>query len=112
LLHGGGTSIGFRIGPFAYLTDCHAIPEETAVNLSGLEILVIDALRFTPHDTHFNIPQAIQAAQRIGARRTLLTHLGHEVDHDRHARDLPAGVEFAFDGLRFSFFIPGVHDRS
>jgi phosphoribosyl 1,2-cyclic phosphate phosphodiesterase len=100
LLHGSGLSLGFRFGPFAYLTDCHAIPEETAGKLRGLDILIIDGLRFTPHSTHFNIPQAISAAVRLGARRTFLTHLSHEVDHSRHSRDLPPGVEFAFDGLR------------
>lgn len=103
LLHGTGTAYGYRIGNFAYLTDCSAIPETSLALLHGLETLVLDALRFRPHATHFNIAQALVAAARIGARRTLLTHLSHEVDHTRHSADLPAGVEFACDGQRFSF---------
>jgi phosphoribosyl 1,2-cyclic phosphate phosphodiesterase len=105
LIHGGGEALGYRIGSCAYLTDCSAIPEESFSLLGGLDTLVIDALRFRPHATHFNIAEALVAAARIGARRTLLTHLSHEVEHARHAVGLPAGVEFACDGERFPFTI-------
>lgn len=100
LQHGSGVSLGYRVGSFAYLVDCSAIPDEAAARLRNIETLVIDALRFRPHTTHFNIAQAIEAAGRIGARRTLLTHLSHEVDHARHAAQLPSGVELAYDGQR------------
>lgn len=100
LRHGSGSSLGFRIGPFAYLTDCSAVPEESERRLRGLEVLVIDGLRFRPHSTHFNIPQAIEVSSRLGSRRTVITHLSHEVDHVRGAAALPAGVELAFDGQR------------
>lgn len=103
LRHGSGEAFGYRIGDFAYLTDCSEIPEGSFALLGGLKTLVLDALRFRPHKTHFNIAQALAAAARIGARRTLLTHLSHEVDHTRHSVDLPAGVEFACDGQRFPF---------
>lgn len=106
LRHGQGNSLGYRIGPFAYLTDCSAIPPSSAERLKGLEVLVIDGLRFTPHATHFNIPQAIAAAESLGARRTLLTHLSHDVDHPRHSAGLPPGVEFAFDGQRLRLPLP------
>lgn len=105
LLHGSGEALGYRIDSWAYLTDCSAIPEESFALLGGLDTLVIDALRFRPHATHFNIAQALTAAARIGARRTLLTHLSHEVDHGRHADGLPAGVEFAYDGVTFPFTV-------
>ncbi|HBT83255.1 MAG TPA: MBL fold metallo-hydrolase [Desulfuromonas sp.] len=105
LRHGRGEALGYRIGSFAYLTDCSAIPEESFALLDGLDTLVIDALRFRPHVTHFNIAQALSAAGRIGARRTLLTHLSHEVDHGSHAGGLPAGVEFAYDGETFPFSV-------
>jgi phosphoribosyl 1,2-cyclic phosphate phosphodiesterase len=98
LRHGRGRSLGYRLGPFAYLVDCNAIPPESEARLAGLELLVIDALRFRPHDTHFNIPQALETAARLAPRRTLLTHLSHEVDHSRHAPLLPPGTELAFDG--------------
>lgn len=100
LHHGKGLSLGYRFGSFAYLTDCSAIPDESFGQLQGLDTLVIDALRFRPHDTHFNIAQAIETAARLGVRRTLLTHLSHEVDHTRHSQGLPPGVEFASDGLQ------------
>jgi phosphoribosyl 1,2-cyclic phosphate phosphodiesterase len=103
LVHGKGRSLGYRFGPFAYLTDCNDIPEETERRLHDLEVLLIDGLRFRPHRTHFNIPQALATAARLKPRRTLLTHLSHDVDHDRHTSILPAGAEFAFDGQQLKF---------
>ncbi len=107
LQHGSGLSLGYRIGPFAYLVDCSAVPQETLLRLEGVETLVIDALRFRPHTTHFNIAQALAVADRLGARRTVLTHLSHEVDHPRHASELPPGVELAYDGQRIEVELPG-----
>lgn len=98
LPHGNGTSLGYRIGPMAYLTDCSGIPAPVRERLQGLDLLVIDALRFRPHPTHFNIAQAIAEARRLGARRTLLTHLSHEVAHERDGAGLPPGFELAYDG--------------
>lgn len=106
LRHGRGNSLGYRVGPFAYLTDCNAIPPASAERLDGVEVLVIDGLRFTPHDTHFNIPQAVAAGEALGARRTLLTHLSHDVDYGRHSEGLPPGAEFAYDGQRLVFTLP------
>ena len=105
LQHGNGTSLGFRCGPVAYLTDCNAIPDSSLPLLENLELLILDALRFRPHVSHFNIAEAIEQAARIGAGRTLLTHLSHEVDHARHSEGLPEGVEFAFDGQKLNFEI-------
>lgn len=100
LLHGSGETLGFRIGPFAYLTDVSAIPEDSEALLQGLGLLVLDGLRFSAHTTHFNVAQAVAVAQRLRVPRTLLTHLSHEIDHQRHGAGLPPGVEFAYDGLR------------
>ncbi len=102
LEHGWTQSFGYRCGPLAYLTDCNAIPESSMEKLNELELLVIDGLRFTPHFTHFNIPQAIEVAQQIGARQTLLTHLSHEVDHPVHDQRLPPGINLAYDGQKIS----------
>lgn len=102
LFHGKSLSLGYRIGPFAYLTDCSAIPEKTENCLQNLDLLIVDALRFRPHATHFNIPQALEVAARLKPRRTLLTHLSHDVDHIKHSLELPAAVELAFDGQRIS----------
>ncbi|NJC88569.1 MAG: MBL fold metallo-hydrolase [Desulfuromonas sp.] len=106
LRHGHAAALGYRVGSLAYLTDCSAVPEASLPLLDGVELLVIDALRFTPHATHFNVVEAIAMARRIGARRTLLTHLSHEVDHHRHATGLPEGVEFAYDGQTITLPFP------
>lgn len=103
LRHGRGSALGYRFGDCAYLTDCNALPAGTTELLTGLDTLVIDALRFRPHATHYNIAQALEVAAGLAPRRTLLTHLSHDVDHTRHTAGLPAGVEFACDGLSFSF---------
>ena len=97
--HGGMEVFGYRIGDFAYVTDCKVIPEASFELLAGVETLILDALRYRPHSTHFSIGEAVEAAARIGASRTLLTHLAHEVDHSALEVDLPAGVEIGYDGL-------------
>ena len=102
VLHGDLEVFGYRLGPFAYVTDVSFIPEESFARLAGVEVLVLGALRFRPHTTHFSIPEAIVAAQRIGARRTLFIHLAHDVDHTAPG-ELPPGIELAHDGLVFDF---------
>ncbi|MFL6259251.1 MAG: MBL fold metallo-hydrolase [Thermoanaerobaculia bacterium] len=96
--HGEMEVFGYRIGGFAYVTDCNQIPEASFRRLEGVEILVLDALRHRPHSTHFSVEEALEIAERIGPRRTILTHMAHEVDHDD---PLPPGVEFGYDGLTF-----------
>lgn len=102
LHHGTGQALGYRIGSLAYLTDCSAVPAGSMALLEGLEVLVVDALRFTEHEKHFNIAGAIELAQQLQVPRTLLTHLGHDVDHEKHGADLPAGIEFAYDGQQLT----------
>lgn len=100
LVHGSGETLGFRIGSFAYLTDVSAIPAASVTRLQALELLVLDGLRFSPHNTHFNVAQAVAVAKGLRVSRTVLTHLSHEIDHLRHGAELPAGIEFAYDGQR------------
>ena len=99
LWHGQLPILGFRLGRFAYLTDCNVIPDESWPLLAGVETLVLDALRYEPHTTHFTVAEAIAAAQRIGARRTFLTHMTHDIRHAELSARLPAGIELAYDGL-------------
>jgi phosphoribosyl 1,2-cyclic phosphate phosphodiesterase len=100
LPHGTSSMVfGYRVGPIAYITDVKEIPEDLAPRLSGLEVLVLNALLERPHPLHLSIPEAVAAAQRIGARRTLLTHLTHDTMHAALAARLPAGIEPAYDGL-------------
>lgn len=99
--HGEMEVFGYRIGNFAYVTDCNRIPEESLALLAGVEVLVLDALRYRPHSTHFSVSQAVEAAERVGAARTILTHMSHEVDHGAPEVVLPAGIELGYDGLSF-----------
>ncbi|WP_281249663.1 GPMC system MBL fold metallohydrolase [Geothermobacter hydrogeniphilus] len=103
LRHGDDEATGYRVGPFAYLTDCSEIPAASRGLLRGLDLLILDGLRLRPHPTHFHVAAAVAEARRIGARRTLLTHLNHEIDHHRHESELPPGVGFAYDGQRLTF---------
>lgn len=105
LPHGKATSTGYVFSQggrrvLAYLTDCKEIPEDVFPEVTGVEILVLDALRKTPHWTHMCLAEALAASQRIGARRTFFTHLTHDYDHDIDQAALPAGVTLAYDGLR------------
>jgi phosphoribosyl 1,2-cyclic phosphate phosphodiesterase len=106
LVHGPGESLGYRVGNLAYVVDCSAIPESSWSLLQGLEVLVIDALRFRGHESHFSIGEAIEVAERLRVPRTLLTHLTHDIDYPRHAVDLPVGVEFAYDGQTLCVPLP------
>lgn len=102
LVHGPHAATGYRFNDAAYLTDCSAIPESSLPLLEGLKLLIIDALRYSPHENHFNIPQALEISERLRPEKTILTHLTHEVSHSDGNR-LPPGVCFAFDGMAFDF---------
>jgi len=98
--HGDWTILGFRIGPFAYITDTNGIPEPTMKLLAGVDTLALDALRPSPpHPTHFTIDEAVRAAQQVGARETWLIHLAHEVLHAEMDAKMPPGIHIAYDGL-------------
>ena len=98
--HGRREILGFRLRDFAYLTDCSGIPDTSWALLDGVRTLAIDALRHRPHPTHFTVEQAVAVAARIGAERTWLTHICHDLPHEATNASLPAGVELAYDGLR------------
>jgi phosphoribosyl 1,2-cyclic phosphate phosphodiesterase len=97
--HGPWQILGFRVGRFAYLTDCNGIPDASLALLSGLDCLVLDALRHRPHPTHFTLSQAVAMARRIGADRTFFTHIAHELPHAETCAGLPPGMALAHDGL-------------
>ena len=99
VMHGALPVHGYRVGGFAYVTDCSFIPEESFDRLRDLDVLVLGALRYREHPTHFSISQAIEVAERIGAGRTYFTHLAHEVDHHAPRVEMPSTVDFGYDGL-------------
>lgn len=102
ILHGRRTILGFRIGGFAYLTDCSHIPDESWPLLEGLDLLVVGALRERTHPTHFSLSQAMEAARRMGVPRTLFTHMCHDLGHSETNARLPEGMALAYDGLSVS----------
>jgi phosphoribosyl 1,2-cyclic phosphate phosphodiesterase len=97
--HGHSPVLGFRVGRLAYLTDVKSVPGGAREALRGLDVLVLNALWWRPHPTHLSIPEAIETARDLGARRTFLTHLTHETGHADLAARLPAGIEPGYDGL-------------
>ncbi|MHC4977227.1 MAG: MBL fold metallo-hydrolase [Planctomycetota bacterium] len=110
LMHGNLPIVGFRIeamdasiaAPWmtlAYCTDVSEIPDETWSALEGLSTLVLDGLRWDPHPTHLTIEQACLTARRIGAGRTWLVHVAHQVRHEEGDTACPAGIRLAWDGL-------------
>lgn len=100
-VHGTLDVLGFRIGAFAYLTDVSDIPEASLELLDDLDVLVLDALRERPHPMHLTLDQAQEYARRIGARRTVFTHMAHDLLHAESNEKLPDGMELGYDGLVF-----------
>jgi phosphoribosyl 1,2-cyclic phosphate phosphodiesterase len=98
LQHGRANVLGFRLGPLAYCTDVNAISEASYELLKGVEVLVLDALQPKPHPAHFSVPEAVDAARRIGAKRTWFTHITHNMFHAQMNAQLPADIQLAFDG--------------
>jgi len=97
--HGRRDVLGFRMGRFAYLTDCNGIPASSLAELQGLDVLVLDALRHRPHPSHFSLDEAVAMAYRIGAGQTYFTHIAHELAHAATCATLPGGMALAHDGL-------------
>jgi phosphoribosyl 1,2-cyclic phosphate phosphodiesterase len=101
LQHGSRMILGYRIGSFAYLTDCSAITESSWPLLQGVRVLILDALRERPHPTHLSITQALEIVNRLQPARAWFTHMCHDLPHAATCARLPAGVELAYDGLTF-----------
>lgn len=99
VLHGLRPILGYRVGSFAYLTDCSAIPDESWPLLEGVRTLIIDALRDAPHPTHLSVAQALEVTSRLAPERTYFTHINHDLHHASTCARLPRGVELAYDGL-------------
>lgn len=98
--HGGVNSLGFRFGAFAYSSDVVGLPEESFTLLEGLDTWVVDALQYKPHATHAHLDLTLEWIARVKPKRAILTNLHVHMDYHTLKRDLPDGVEPAFDGMR------------
>ena len=102
--HGGGDVTAFRFSDgqreVAFVTDCNVIPEESLEKLRGLDVLILDALRFTPHPTHLHLDQSLEYIAEVRPHRALLTHMCHDIKHEEASRQLPSHVEFAYDEMQ------------
>ena len=98
-IHGDIESFGFRFGDVAYSPDISSLPEDSAPLLEGLDLWIVDALRATPHPSHFSVGQALEWIARLKPKRALLTHLHIDLDYEALRRVLPEGVEPAWDGM-------------
>lgn len=103
LLHGRLPILGFRIDyagkSLAYCTDVSSFPPESYPLLEGLDVLVIDGLRYRHHPTHLTIEQALEQIERIQPGRAYLTHMAHDIKHADLESKLPEGVFLPYDGL-------------
>ncbi len=99
--HGDIPSLGFRFGPVAYSTDLKSLPEASIAALQGLDIWIVDALRRSPHPSHFNLEETLSWIERIKPKRAILTDMHTDMDYATLRRELPPNVEPAFDGLQF-----------
>ena len=86
----------------AYVPDCHVMDDAVIRRLRGIDVMILDALRPESHPTHFTLAESVAVLRRIGARRSFITHLGHQLGHDQTQRALPAGMTVPHDGLAVS----------
>ena len=99
--HGDIPSLGFRFGDVAYSADIKSLPAESLPFMTGLQVWIVDALRFSPHPSHLNLDEALAWIERLKPKRAILTNLHSDLDYEALRARLPAGVEPAFDGMRF-----------
>jgi phosphoribosyl 1,2-cyclic phosphate phosphodiesterase len=97
--HGELPILGYRFRKMAYITDCSRIPESTIDLLKDLDVLVLGALRYTPHPTHYTLDEALEMIERLAPDSVYLTHLSHAFDHESVNRQLPRHVRLARDGM-------------
>ena len=94
--------MAYRFNDFAYATDLSEIPPRPLMRCNGLDVLVLDCLRFKEHPTHLWLDKALAYVEKLKPRRAYFTHMAHDVKHERDSARLPDGVEWAYDGLVIS----------
>jgi phosphoribosyl 1,2-cyclic phosphate phosphodiesterase len=106
--HGGVRSVGYRFGDVAYSSDVVDLPESAFEALKGVDVWIVDALRWRPHPTHAHVDLALSWIERVAPRRAILTNMHIDLDYADLTSRLPAGVEPAYDGLRFEHELKAV----
>lgn len=104
--HGSVRSMGFRVGELAYCNDVVNIPEESMECLTGLDVLIVDALRYEPHPTHAHVAKALEWVERLKPRQTILTNLHIDLDYETLSKELPDNVTPAYDGMKIATNYP------
>jgi len=104
--HGDIESLGFRVGGLAYSCDLSDLPDDSVAALGGLEVWIVDALRYRPHPSHLNVEQSLGWIDRLGPRRAILTHMHTDLDYQRLKSELPSHVEPGFDGMQIELTDP------
>lgn len=99
IFHGSRPILGFRLGTFAYVTDCNRLTDEAWRILDGVDTLILGALRHRPHPTHFTVAEALDVVGQLKPKQAYFTHICHDLPHADTNRSLPPGVELAYDGL-------------
>ena len=101
--HGQKPTHGFRIdsddSSVGYVPDCHRMSDEVVEQLRGVDVMILDALKHTPHRTHLTVSDSVALLKRIGASRSYLVHMGHSVEHAVTEAELPDGILISYDGL-------------
>jgi len=100
--HANWIILGYRIGNMAYLTDCSGIPFESVKKLQNLDLLILGALRYSPHAAHFSVEQAIEVIDTLKPKKAVLTHMGHELDYEILKKQLPKNIVPGYDGMKFN----------
>ena len=98
-VHGDIVSLGFRIGALAYCPDVSDFPQETAARLHGLDVLVIDALQYKTHPSHFSLAEALDWIGKLAPKKSVLTHMHVPLDYAVVLAETPSNVEPAYDGM-------------
>jgi phosphoribosyl 1,2-cyclic phosphate phosphodiesterase len=100
LNHGEIDALGLRFGDIAYTPDLNGIPDESAACVEHLDLWIVDALRYTPHPSHFSLAETLHSIARFKPKRAIITNMHSDLDYARLAKEIPAGIVPAYDGMR------------